>query len=348
MQYPIPQDWTPEDGYTYYVLCWPCSLEWSILLRALLRTGEKGRFWDANTGSIKDIQSTFADIVSSNTDTMGVFMGCNDLITTLGEIRAAIDAIEAVQIDIQTSAEAQASAQTNLNVSINNMAQAIAVSQAWSNSIAQVFNYINVEVTVSQTLNTVSPTQPPNVADVAETSFTDTLADSDYYCGRVVFLVDGAIEFFRYLQATSVAIGTLTINTAFGWISEALYAVAAYFGWLALPVPAASLAILASNLFAEFVKGSLSLTTDAAYNFVLDRRDEIVCALYNAATAGDDTSIMRDAIKTILENDLQPSAVQSLVLTWFNPTALGLVYFVSNLVDLSTQTSDECDALCGV
>lgn len=348
MQYPIPDDWTIDNDWQHRIICWPCSPQWDILLRALLRTGERGRFWDASTGDIKAIQSLFDTIILNNTDSLGVFMGCSDLVDQLAQIKAAIDAIEAVQVNIQASAEASADAQNELNVHINNMAQAIAVSQAWSNSIATVFNYVNVEVTVSQTLNNVSPAVPPNLADEPQTSFTDTAADADYYCGRIVFLVDGAIQFFRYLQHTSAAIGTLTINTAFGWISEGLYAVAAYFGWLKIPISAASLAILASNLFAEFVKGSLTVTADLAYQFLLDKRDEIVCALWYAATAEDDTDTMRSAILDILVTDGQPGAVQSLILTWFNPTALGLIYFISNAIDLTGQTSNECDTLCGV
>lgn len=52
----IPDDWNGED-WSCYKVYWPDSQQWKALLMGLLTSPMAGRFWDQDTGSVRDAQS---------------------------------------------------------------------------------------------------------------------------------------------------------------------------------------------------------------------------------------------------------------------------------------------------
>lgn len=61
----IPDDWNGED-WRCVVLQWPNSGQWMAVLRALITSPMRGRFWDERTGSIVDTQVTGREIEQAN------------------------------------------------------------------------------------------------------------------------------------------------------------------------------------------------------------------------------------------------------------------------------------------
>lgn len=64
---PIPDDWNGED---WRAICihWPDSVQWRALLRGLISTPARGRFWDDRAGNIRDTQEIGKTIIDSNFD----------------------------------------------------------------------------------------------------------------------------------------------------------------------------------------------------------------------------------------------------------------------------------------
>lgn len=65
MKVPIPQDWDGED-WACVKIQWPNSQEYWGLLVGLLTLMHRGRFWDEDTGSIRDVQAVAWDIFTKN------------------------------------------------------------------------------------------------------------------------------------------------------------------------------------------------------------------------------------------------------------------------------------------
>jgi hypothetical protein len=86
-QMPIPDDW---DGVTTcrWSVCWPNSSQWFAILNGLVGTPLQGRFWDAGTGSIVNVQSAFREIYDYNFNLREVIMACGD--TGLSDLAAAV------------------------------------------------------------------------------------------------------------------------------------------------------------------------------------------------------------------------------------------------------------------
>lgn len=61
----IPDDWT-EGEWSCVVVRWPDSPMWRAILRGFLSTPAVGRYWDEETGSVKDAQSTGFEIIGRN------------------------------------------------------------------------------------------------------------------------------------------------------------------------------------------------------------------------------------------------------------------------------------------
>lgn len=65
MQLPIPHDWDGEN-WTCIQVQWPDSPLWIAMLAGFLSQPARGRFWDADTGSIKDTQEIGWEIFDRN------------------------------------------------------------------------------------------------------------------------------------------------------------------------------------------------------------------------------------------------------------------------------------------
>lgn len=72
---PIPNDWNGED-YCLYMLCAPDSLQWDSFVRGAIYELSRGGGWDANTGSITDVQAIAWEVYES-------MAKCDDLVNIL-------------------------------------------------------------------------------------------------------------------------------------------------------------------------------------------------------------------------------------------------------------------------
>lgn len=61
MQAPIPDDWINE-AWLCYAIQWPDSTKWLAILNGLLSNPRQGRFWNGQTGIIRDAQAIGAEI----------------------------------------------------------------------------------------------------------------------------------------------------------------------------------------------------------------------------------------------------------------------------------------------
>jgi len=82
----IPQDWTGD--YCCYNVQWPNSPEWLAVLRGVLTMPAQGRFWDRNTGVIKEAQLVILETFDTNLHLQEVIMACND--PALAQIASAL------------------------------------------------------------------------------------------------------------------------------------------------------------------------------------------------------------------------------------------------------------------
>jgi len=92
-QMPIPDDW---DGLSFctHPVCWPSSPQWRAILLGFVNTPTVGRFWDANTGSILNVQSVGWTIMDLNECLWeGEQMGCfEDLVAAVNQIALSLQA----------------------------------------------------------------------------------------------------------------------------------------------------------------------------------------------------------------------------------------------------------------
>ncbi len=348
-QIPIPDDW---DGVTFvnHVICWPDSVLWKGILAGLVTYPTRGRFWDGATGSIVAAQAAGRQIIQQNTDSQGEIMGCSDIVTALQAIQQAVIGIENAQVNIEVSSNSQATAAAQANAILVDLSKQIAISQAWANSIAQSTVGITIENNVNITIGSVSPTKPPQAAQQTETGITTTPVPSNEICDKAVYMVDAGIAYFKAMQDLSFGIGEFTVNSIYGLLGDIFAAIPVYTA-ATLPQPLVSagiLAALAGEIYAQFLIGVFEASRDNGYTYLTDRRESLICLLYDAANSGDETSVIRQAI----ESDVTASAgysqqVANLVLGFFNPPLLALLYYVSNQVVIPATTED-CDGLCGV
>jgi hypothetical protein len=110
MKLPIPDDWNEEtDGYILGLVCIPNSVYWRAIVRGQIQILSYGRFWDEQTGIIKDVQAIGRQIYES-------FMICqlDGLITQLETLNLTIasqqeqlEAIVTALSDLKTAVENQ-------------------------------------------------------------------------------------------------------------------------------------------------------------------------------------------------------------------------------------------------
>ena len=74
----IPDDWDGE-SYSLVLACVPDSVLWKSAYLGAISTLGRGRFWDAETGSIKDAQIVGNEITDS------VSMDCNQVFEEINE-----------------------------------------------------------------------------------------------------------------------------------------------------------------------------------------------------------------------------------------------------------------------
>jgi len=175
IQASIPVNVDPDQEMCYYLICWPSDAAWRALLRGLLFRPARGRYWDRETGIIVDAQSVGKVIEASNelSTEEPIAMACTaqditDLVLALsaiegklGAIQAAVEGIEAAQIDISV-------AQTQ---SVSATLTALSSSE----SFAEALSYSSAEAVTWPTV------MPPNIAPPLEISTPPITEDADEY-----------------------------------------------------------------------------------------------------------------------------------------------------------------------
>lgn len=81
MKMPVPNDW---DGSTFcnYLVKWPQSTLWRIILRGLLSNPSLEAFWDATTGDVSQLIEDFQPALDTNLDELG----CTNMNIPVGTI----------------------------------------------------------------------------------------------------------------------------------------------------------------------------------------------------------------------------------------------------------------------
>ncbi len=362
-QFPIPNDW---DGETYecYMIEWPFSVQWNGLLRGLISTPTRGRFWDGSTGSIKDIQAVGEKILERNPVTT-----CEDLVTEMMLLRLAVqnmDINSTAQIAIQTNIEnnidivstaisTSLAAQSNAMIVANNInATAEAVAFAWSQSMAK--NLIGVTI-INNTQAQFRPIEvgvdsPPEAAEEAPTGITATLEPVDVtnICRRAYWIVANALDFFNYMEKQRQSLASTTLGLM-GVVADGLFVA----GVRADPVsrrfliPAAAILGFTHNiltLYRENIDPLLLLN-----DWMNARYEDIVCSLAQGIESLEDTDALRERVlASAIGFGLSPS-VASLAFIMFNYSSLAALYYVSPLLDPApaipvSERADICD-FCG-
>lgn len=94
---PIPDDWNGT-SWCHFSISWPDSLNWRAILAGFITTPMLGRTWDADTGTITDVQEIGREILEKNLDWRYALVSTCDqmdvgrLITALNGIAASIRA----------------------------------------------------------------------------------------------------------------------------------------------------------------------------------------------------------------------------------------------------------------
>lgn len=343
--YPIPNDW---DGETWgcILIDWPNSPQWLGLLRGLVTTPVRGRFWDGATGSIIDAQNIGLEIQERNPT-----VTCQEIAIALNAINATLEAMDVnvlqqvnVQTDISNNVTLVANAvstalalQTGDLVAVSiSAAQAEASAYAWSKSFSQ--NLVGVEI-INNTAAQFRPIEvgvdpPPQVSEATPTGITSTLESSSFteICKRAYWLVRDLKEYLVYLDDLNDAVAFTVLGLS-GFMSDGLW-VAAY-----KASPTSKRFLVPAAVFLS-VTHKLQELLYAGFDpwfelreWIEDEYQDLTCKLANAVDSGEST----EALKQIFTDSLTDADVNILFhfipLVVTNFSSLAALYYEAPLLD---------------
>lgn len=344
-RYPIPTDW---DGTTFacVIIEWPDSEQWFGLLRGLITTPTRGRFWDERTGTIKDIQAVGLEIEERNP-----VASCDEWLVQLTRLADAVESLDVssdLQVSIQTNienninvvataiADSLATQSGLLVANASSNASAMANSFAWSNAMAT--NTLGVQI-INNTPAQFRPIEvgvdsPPQAAEATPTGITATLQSTtpSEICKRSYWLVRNAKDFFNYLEDQRQSLATTTLGLM-GLVADGLFVagVRAEPASRAFLIPAAAILGFVHNLLTLY-RENLDPLADLN-DWMNNRYEDVVCALANGVEDLDDTETLRAMVLASATSfGLSPS-VASLALIMFNYSSLAALYYVAPLLD---------------
>lgn len=97
---PLPTDWTPLDGYNFYLICCPNSSEYGGILRQGISGQSNLWKYDISVGDPDEFKQEWAKLVN------GVWVMSGDiLLSHLDRVATALEAIEAKTPDVKTLQE---------------------------------------------------------------------------------------------------------------------------------------------------------------------------------------------------------------------------------------------------
>lgn len=343
---PIPDDW---DGQTWDCILveWPDSVAWRALLRGLVTTPARGRFWDGRTGTIKDAQDIGREIEERNP-----IVSCQEIVTVLQQIKASIDAI-----DVSNTATATATA--NIDLAIQNQTTAIvdqminqeqsqeqsqqalttAVANAYAFSQAFAQTWVGVEIK-NQVNNILRPVggpglQPPTAEETTQTTVTAVAADPAEVeaCRRVYWLLDSTHQVYHRLNEiiSGAASGLLSMG---GVLSEALAVIAFRISPETSPIliPLATLTGTASLMAQLYEEGVLTTVVSDMDLWLESEFESLWCSLFQAYLGNLDTKVMQDLVLSSFAGYTSVPAASAMVKLTFNLSALATLWYVSNLI----------------
>jgi len=319
MKHAIPSDW---DGQTFcrFAICWPDSPLWRALLRGLVTEPARGYFWDEKTGWIKDVLADFRQTLDHNLELPEVFMACND--QNIAEALQAI-ATAVVQASINNSSSANASANACCEQTIINQGGGSVgvVTQPGTGQPIPIYG-----------------TQPPIVlppGTIPDGYETQEEYDLDK-CQMANLIIDDAIESVRRLGAI----------TTFNTIALAGLIIASIVG--AIIFPPAAIPIAVGALIA--VSGVTGVLAGLLLG-MQDRRQDLVCALYEGQTVDSIIGTVADIIDEIIL--LIPGAgpvawaLKTLALVLINSDTLNQLFTKQAHADYPDADCSNCnDCIC--
>lgn len=320
----IPDDW---DGTTWecYFLTFPKSVQWDAILRGLISIPTRGRFWEAQSGSILAAQAVGREIVKRNQE-----MDCNDLITVLQEIRDNIDQVKVVQ-------EQNVSITTQMSSNIAVSAQAQASAYAWSQAFAQSTVGVKIINNVSLEMRPLEPTvlDPPNAAEETPTGITATpqSTDTQEQCKRCFWFVYAQKTIYDYWYDTSVWVQG-SILALLGAVSDAV-SVAALSGdpqQKAILIPAARLLQVAHLLSTFYYEGIIQECMTDLRDWMDANFADIICICWNGLQANTNTLVIQqNIIADYLSFSTSGNAVKfaNVIPLFANLSSLAALYYVS-------------------
>lgn len=350
--FPIPTDWNGTD-WACVIIEWPDSPRYLGLLRGLVGTLVRGRFWDGRTGSIKDAQAIGLEIERRNP--VGA---CNEISDALLEIRDAIQGLEVnsdTQVTIQTNIvneiTAVATAVSESVAASLAASRSISSSFAWSQSIAQQFVGVEVFNNVTMQIRPLEPgvTPPPQAGEATPTGITDATQDmSDAeMCKRAFWMTyQGWYTFVKLLQFD-------------GWlywtVLGAVSALADIVGEVANLVAGGSkISLIPASILLQFAHQINRLQDNNEVTIALEgivdglsNVDEVACNIWDLMDNGASTEAIQDyVIGRIISVGGINEEQASLAFFHFNLNSLAALYYTSPLLGAAPDVLAGYDATC--
>jgi hypothetical protein len=349
---PIPNDW-PGTDWACLILEWPNSPQWLGILRGLVTTPARGRFWDGSTGNILDTQAIGLEIEERNP-----VAACDAIVDALNEIADAVEGLEVnsdTQVNIQTNIVNEITSVANavaLSVAASlSASQAISSAFAWSQSLSQ--NFVGVEVfnNVTMQIRALEPgvTPPPAAEEATPTGITDATQDmsDEEICKRAFWIAYSGwrmavelLEIDAWLYFT--VLGTVgAIGDILGRVAQLVAG-----GSSLLIVPASALQQVAivisrlqdNNVITEALEGSVDALADV---------DLIACIIADLVISGASTQEIQDAVflEISVTGGLTPEQT-SINLLAFNLNTLAALYYTSPLLGAAPNVLAGYDDTC--
>ena len=273
MEMPIPSDWDGEKTCRWSV-CWPDSVEWFGILGGLLLLPTRGRFWDANTGSIIGVQSQFWPIYEKNFNLSEVIMSCDD-----SNIASALEAIADALASNSGGASATASANCGGGGGlVQNQ------SFSFSGSDVNVQSYITLPGGGQFPVMGTTPVPPLPSSGYPSGYSSQGDYDTDK-CAKATKLANDWIASVRNFGATSWV----------GGVIGAVAIIACLVG--AITVPPATIPLLLFALTANQLATALLIELA---NEMDGAKDEIICIFYEGETVDAIISLQADLLDGLI------------------------------------------------
>lgn len=305
MKVTIPGDW---DGASWcrWSICWPDSDLWKAILFGFLTTAQRGRFWDENSGNIKQAQEIGRQIFDNNFPLECVIMSCSDATALIEAINTNFSGLSEALIEAINSLQLSVTVQSaSPDITIQPVAPAITVQPATPDITLTCSPDVNL--TCAGGYSGVYPPSSPGFGPYGQgpviqppanpgqvtpgpgpgnylppSDWTGTAPEyNEYKCRAANFLVGWYIN---YVEGwTRNVENILDMNSITTW----LWAIFEASPWVVLLSPNL-IPLIGSYLVTLEVGGSVGENLlDAYLDYLVQSREDWTCDMYNALTVAD-------------------------------------------------------------